>query len=268
MLQSQSGYCMPFEERNNNVQLLLGYGKQKHPATGEEFFHHGVDFHAPHYLLSALATGQITGIGKDGIHGITLTMQFGNYEVLYGHLSSVYAQFGKYVKAGQTVAVSHDILHMEVRYNGQEIDPLEFVTMLYGNIKTQQFELSGGEEQFAVPDMEVHNDYESNEEEIEELMMRFFPMYMGDLIASRYMVPSQTELSLRNLFSLSAIKECFFETIPNMANPLGMGRKSIPLITKAQNLLIGDFLNYLALRQHVFLSTMSLNEKKKRSNMQ
>ena len=42
MLQSDSGYCMPFEEKGKDVEMSLGYGKQKHPKTGEMFFHHGV----------------------------------------------------------------------------------------------------------------------------------------------------------------------------------------------------------------------------------
>ena len=54
MLQSKSGFCMPFEERGKDVELTLGYGKQKHPVTGTVFFHHGLDFEANHYLLSAL----------------------------------------------------------------------------------------------------------------------------------------------------------------------------------------------------------------------
>ena len=29
MLQSKSGFCMPFEERGKDVELTLGYGKQK-----------------------------------------------------------------------------------------------------------------------------------------------------------------------------------------------------------------------------------------------
>ena len=53
ILRSSSGYCMPFEERGKNVEVTLGYGQQKHPVTGEAFFHHGVDFSANHYLLAA-----------------------------------------------------------------------------------------------------------------------------------------------------------------------------------------------------------------------
>ena len=70
MLQSDSGYCMPFEEKGKDVEMSLGYGKQKHPKTGEMFFHHGVDFPVKHYLLSALATGKVTGLGNDAVHGI------------------------------------------------------------------------------------------------------------------------------------------------------------------------------------------------------
>ena len=29
ILQSDSGYCMPFEEKNKDVEMSLGYGKQK-----------------------------------------------------------------------------------------------------------------------------------------------------------------------------------------------------------------------------------------------
>jgi hypothetical protein len=37
----------------------------------------------------------------------------------------------------------------------------------------------------------------------------------------------------------------------------------MPIAAKVQNLLIGDFLNYLALRQQIFLSTLSESDKKK-----
>ncbi|MEG2434082.1 MAG: M23 family peptidase, partial [Acinetobacter sp.] len=70
---------------------------------------------------------------------------------------------------------------------------------------------------------------------------------------------------LRNIFSISAAKNYFFETMPSMANPLGIGQRAMPLVCKVQNLLIADFLNYLALRHNVYLSTMSELLKKKPS---
>ena len=264
ILQSDSGYCMPFEEKNKDVEMSLGYGKQKHPKTGEKFFHHGIDFDVKHYLLSAVATGKVSGLGNDAIHGIYQVIRYGNYEVTYSHLSNVFANYGQVVKAGQVVAVSADMLHMEVKYNGEEMNPLEFLTMIYGNLKTmEQQGQVGAVPQFVTIDMDVHTMYDKDEKEIEELMMRFFPDYMSDMSNGLYSIPEHTELALRNIFTMSAMKNYFYETLPSMANPLGMGARSIPLAEKVQNLLIADFLNYLALRHHVFLSTMSALEKKK-----
>ena len=108
ILQSPSGYCMPFEEHDRDVVMSLGYGKQTNPQTGVEFFHHGVDFSAPHYLLSAVASGTVSGIGTDSVHGTYQVIRYGDYEVVYGHLSNILAGYGESVRAGQTVSVSGD----------------------------------------------------------------------------------------------------------------------------------------------------------------
>lgn len=139
ILHSDSGYCMPFEEpQGKDVEMSLGYGEQVHPATGEKFFHHGIDFNVRCYMLSAVASGIVSGVGNDPVHGICQTVRYGGYEVTYGHLSNVFAQFGQRVKAGQTVALSGELLHIEVKFKGEELNPIEFLTMLYGNIKALQ----------------------------------------------------------------------------------------------------------------------------------
>lgn len=264
MLHSDSGYCMPFEERNGDVQMSLGYGKQKHPQTGETFFNHGVDFNVNNYLLSAVATGKVTGLGNDAVHGIYQVTRYGDYEVIYSHLSNVFANYGKEVKAGQVIAVSGRSLHIEVKYKGEELNPLEFLTMIYSNLKVmEQHGRPGAAPQFVTLDMDVRTAYDKDQKEIEDLMMRFFPDYMTDMSKGIYVLPEHTELALRNIFTMSAMKHYFFETIPSMANPLGMGAKSIPIAERVQNLLIADFLNYLALRYQIFLSSMSTVEKKK-----
>ena len=264
MLQSDSGYCMPFEEKGKDVEMSLGYGKQKHPKTGEMFFHHGVDFPVKHYLLAAIATGKVSGLGNDAVHGFYQVIRYGLYEVTYSHLSNVFANYGTEVKAGQVVAVSADMLHMEVKYNGEELNPLEFLTMIYGNMKAlEQNGTPGAVPQFVTIDMDVHTKYDKDQKEIEDLMTRWFPDYMQDLSSGIYTLPEHTELALRNIFTMSAMKNYFFETLPSMANPLGMGTRSIPLAEKVQNLLIADFLNYMALRHQIFLSTMSQAVKKK-----
>ncbi len=197
ILHSDSGYCMPFEEpRGKDVELSLGYGEQVHPTTGEKFFHHGIDFKARYYILSAVASGIVSGVGNDPVHGICQTVRYGGYEVTYGLLSN------------------------------------------------------------------VKNDYEKDQREIEELMLRFLPLYMEDLQRGAYTVPAHTEQSLRHIFTMGAMKEYFYEQMPSIANPLGLGRKAMPLACKVQNLLIADFLNYLALRHEVYLSTMGGEVKK------
>ena len=264
ILHSDSGYCMPFEEpQGKDVELSLGYGEQVHPATGEKFFHHGIDFNVRCYMLSAVASGIVSGVGNDPVHGICQTVRYGGYEVTYGHLSNVFAQFGQRVKAGQTVALSGERLHIEVKFKGEELNPIEFLTMLYGNIKALQEADGNGAASFYDAEAGVKNDYEKDQREIEELMLRFLPLYMEDLQRGAYTVPAHTEQSLRHIFTMGAAKEYFYEKMPSMYNPLGLGRKAMPLACKVQNLLIADFLNYLALRHEVYLSATGGEVKKK-----
>lgn len=263
ILNSPSGYCMPFEEREKDVELTLDYGEQQHPVTEKPFFHHGVDFNASHYLLSAVATGTVTGIGKDQTHGICQTIRYGKYEVTYAHLANVFVHFGQTVKAGSIVALSGDLLHLEVKFDGEELNPIEFLSMLYGNLKAVEQTGRAGMPEIETLEMGMPTNYDKDQKEIEELMLRFLPSYLEDLHHGAYSVPERTELSLRNIFSQSATKSYFFETMPSIANPLGIGQRAMPLACKVQNLLIADFLNYLALRHRIFLSTMDELLKKK-----
>ena len=264
ILKSPSGYCMPFEERDKEVEMTLGYGKQVNPETGEEFFSHGVDFKAPHYLLSSVASGIVSGIGNDRMHGAYIVIRHGDYEVTYGHLSSILARYGESVDAGATVGVSDDILHMETRYKGEEFDPIEFLTMIYGNIKSleRQKQPFGKEDYSAVEDG-FRTKYDKDADEIEELMLRFFPAYLKDLGSGIYHLPQRTEQSLRNMLMMASARNYFFEMIPSMENPMGLGRRSVPLAAKVQNLVLEDFLGYLALVHGTYLSTWDDGLKKK-----
>ena len=261
MILHSSGYCMPFEApQGEDVELSLGYGEQTHPETGEKFFHHGIDFSVRCRMLSAVADGIVSGVGNDAAHGICQTIRYGEYEVTYGHLSNVFAQFGQRVKAGQTVALSGEWLHLEVRFKGEELNPIEFLTMLYGNIRALQEADGNATGGFYEP--APATDYEKDREEIEVLMLRFLPYYMEDLRRGAYTLPEHTEQSLRHIFTVGAMKEYFYERMSSMANPLGLGRKAMPLVGKVQNLLIADFLNYLALRHGVYIPTTGGEVKK------
>ena len=262
-LVSASGYCMPFEERNGEVEMLLGYGEQTHPKTGDKFFHHGVDFGTHRYILAAVADGVVTGIGSDPTHGLFQVTRYGKYEVTYAHLARAMAPFGAKVKAGSVLAISGDLLHLEVRYDGEEINPIDFLAMLYGNLKMMEQQGHIGMPDFETLDMDIPTEYDDCREEIEQLMLRFYPDYLSEIGNGQYQVADRTAQSLRNIFSLSAIRNYFYEVIPSLANPLGIGTRSMPIAAKVQNLLISDFLGYLAFRHGVFLSMLDENGKKK-----
>lgn len=265
-LMSKSGYCMPFDDRGGQVELLLGYGEQKHPKSGETFFHHGIDLKTHFFMLSAVADGRVSGVGTDSRYGMYTVVTYDEkYAVKYAHLSGIHANFGQKVKAGTVIGVSgKDLLHMEVKYNDEEIDPIDFITMLYANVKSQYSNMKENETpEFVTLDMNVETRYDKDQEEIEKLMLNYYPAYMEELLEGSYRGGERTLQSLRNLFSVGNMKHYFFETLPSLANPMGITQRSAPLVAKAQNLLIGDFLNYLAIRHQLYLSSISEIEKKK-----
>lgn len=257
-LLSESGYCMPFNGKNEEVVLLKGYGPQEDGS-----YNHGIDLAANRYVLRAVADGIVTAIGSNADSGFYHVTRYGNYEVTYGQIGHALASFGKRVKAGSIVGISGSTLHIAVKYDGKEIDPTEFLRMLYGNLKMTEKGGASGMPEFDTLDMDIPTDYDDVQEEVEGLMMRYYPEYLSEVAGGLYRVPDHTEQSLRNLFSQSSLRNCFYEAIPSMANPLGIGGRSLPIAAKVQNLLIGDFLNYLALRHQIFLSVMDEAGKKK-----
>ena len=155
-------------------------------------------------------------------------------------------------------------LHVEVRFNGEETDPLEFLTMIRDNlIVNSQKDMSGANPEIATLDFDVHTPYDAQQGEIDQLMMRYFGSYMTDLLCGNYHVPTQTEQGLRNVIAEGARSGAYYEHTPSMLNPLGLGHRSFSIIERVQTILITDFLNYLALMHSVFLSSMSEIEKKK-----
>ena len=258
-LMSESGYSMPFTGKNEEVKLTKAYGQQE-----DGTFNHGIDLVAERYVLRAVADGIVTAIGSNKEYGLYQTTKYGSYEVTYGHIHNALVNFGKRVKAGSIVAISGRSLHLEVKYDGNEVNPIDFLTMLFGNMRMSEATNEGnGIPEFDTLDMDIPTGYDDDREEIEELMSHFYTDYLSEVAKGIYRVPDHTEQSLRNIFSLASMRNCFFETIPSMANPLGVAESSLPLAAKVQDLLIADFLNYLALRHSIFLSTMDAVSKKK-----
>jgi len=262
-LESASGFAMPFlASEEQEVQVSLGYGEQTHPKTGEKFNHRGVDLICHNLPLFAMATGTVIGAGTDAIHENYIVTKYGKYEVKYGHVAEAYVNYGSSVSAGDQIAQSGDFLHFEVNFAGELLDPMEFLGMIYGNM--MQLASLGVKGQYRMANMgvKVQTDYDAEQEEIIQMMLRWLPDYMNALRQGTYASPSRTEQSLRNIFAQSAEKNYFFENIPDISNPLGLSGRGAPLASKVQNILIGDFLNYMALRHNIYLSSWGESQKK------
>lgn len=268
-LESPSGFFMPFGgEDESQAEVMLDYGEQVHPATGKSFFHHGMDFVCDHQTLYALASGLVTGVGTDEERGDFIAIRYGKYVVRYCHISEAFAPYGAKVVAGQQIAKSGDFLHIDVHFAGDEMNPIELLTTLYGNVSVLS---SLGLDHFPIEDIdnvEVHTKYDSDQEEIQSLMVDYFPRYFMAVSTGRWQPSEKTELIIRNMLAKAAAGSCFYEVVPSYSNPLGLGVNGAPLIGEMQNLLIEDFLGYIASHHGVYLSSFTEEQKKKLMSMQ
>lgn len=256
-LDSTTGYCMPFKG-SDKVKVIRHYGEQ--PDSRD--FCHGMVFQTNNDLLSAVADGKVIGVGSDATLGLYLTIRYGKYEVRYGYLSQLYVNYGQQVGARRKVAVASDRLYLGVTFDGTEMDPLDFIRMLYGNVVAWSQDREPEPEAGSL-DFDIHTRYDADREQIEDWMTRFYANYFMAVITRRY-IPAQSMMqSLLNIFRSAPDKGYFHEDVPSGLNPLGLGPRSIPLIEKVQNLLIGDFLNYMALQHGMFLPGMVDDLKKK-----
>lgn len=262
-LESASGFMMPFESNDDASSVLtLGYGEQTHPYTGEKFNHSGIDFAVKEKPLFAIATGIVSGIGNDAVHDNYVNVRYGNYDVKYGHIKESYVNYGMAVQAGEQIAASGDFLHIGVKCKGVEMDPMEFLAMIYGNVL--QLTAMGMKTRPVIENLGVNvkTRYDKDMDDISEMMLRYLPSFFNDLMQGTYACSSRFEQSLRNIFAQVASKNYFFERVPYIGNPLGLSSRAEPLISKVQNLLIEEFLQYSALKKNAFIPSWGENEKK------
>ena len=69
LLESASGFMMPFAlEDKEELSVILPFGEQTHPKTGERFQHKGIDYAIKDRPLYAIASGMVIGAGHDAVH--------------------------------------------------------------------------------------------------------------------------------------------------------------------------------------------------------
>ena len=98
--------------------------------------HTGLDIAAPSGTpIKAAAGGTVTFAGYSGGYGYVVKMSHGNgIETYYGHCSKLYVSAGQKVEAGDTIAAvgstgnsTGNHLHFEVRVNGNEVNPQNYL---------------------------------------------------------------------------------------------------------------------------------------------
>lgn len=262
-LESPSGFMMPFEgDTEHDVEVSLDYGEQTHPMTGQPFHHSGIDFVCQEKPLFAMASGTVMGIGNDPIHDNYLTIRYGKYEVKYGHISEAYVEYGTPVVAGQQVAKSGNFLHVGVRFEGEEINPTDMLSIVYMNVLQLQAMGIKGSPQLVDFGINAKTPYDKDEKDIVPLLLKYLPEYISSLSQGSYIPSQRFDASLRNVFAQSADRNYFFEEVPTMGNPLGLGPRSAPMVSKIHSLLIGEFLAFMASRHNVYLPSWDEGQKK------
>lgn len=117
-------------------RVSSGYGMRKHPISGYNKMHEGLDFAAPRgTAVMAAGDGVVEYAGRRGSYGHYVRIRHpNNYKTVYAHLSG----YGKSIKSGNRVEQGQTIgyvgstgrstgphLHYEVLHAGNSINPTE-----------------------------------------------------------------------------------------------------------------------------------------------
>lgn len=139
---SGSGFAWPLPY--DGVYLTSYYGYRYHPLDGSYTYHSGIDVSmSGAYGKNIVATKDGTVIissyeGQNGTgYGSYIVIDHGGgYTSLYGHCSELLVSEGQRVSRGQIIArvgstgwSTGPHLHFEIRYNGETVDPLDYVSM-------------------------------------------------------------------------------------------------------------------------------------------
>ena len=99
--------------------------------------HRGVDIAVPSGTpIGAACDGVVSFVGYDDIYGNMVKIKHDdNTETLYAHASSILTEVGKKVKKGETIAKVGSTgrstgphLHLELIYNGNPINPVDYIS--------------------------------------------------------------------------------------------------------------------------------------------
>lgn len=117
-------------------RITSGYGNRRHPVSGRNDFHSGVDLAAPYgTAIRAAASGRVSFVGWMGGYGRVVIVDHGNgYETLYAHNSQILVSDGQRVNNGAAIArigtsgvATGPHVHFEIHSNGNHQNPMNFL---------------------------------------------------------------------------------------------------------------------------------------------
>jgi murein DD-endopeptidase MepM/ murein hydrolase activator NlpD len=114
------------------------FGKRKHPVTGMDYLHTGIDIIPVGDTVRTPYSGVVTGEVFDEGYGNKMTIQheraLAHLETTYAHLERFLVPEGAHVAAGQPIGIVGNTgksagkhLHFETRVNGELTDPLDTI---------------------------------------------------------------------------------------------------------------------------------------------
>ncbi|MBF0277662.1 MAG: peptidoglycan DD-metalloendopeptidase family protein [SAR324 cluster bacterium] len=131
-----------------------GYGRRRHPITGEPDFHQGLDFSAKRGTkIYAPADGVVTKSGYQAGYGRMVEINHGlgfyknnNKKVYtltrYGHMYRIKVKRGQKIKRGQLIGLVGSTgrstgphLHYEILINGKPINPMKLIAHFESHLK-------------------------------------------------------------------------------------------------------------------------------------
>jgi murein DD-endopeptidase MepM/ murein hydrolase activator NlpD len=112
-------------------KVCLAYGWQIHPIFGDWRFHTGIDLEAaPSQAVTAVLSGIVTGCDEEKHTGLTITIESGSRQFIYGSLGKTPLKLGQKVTQGEIVGYTgqcttepYDHLHLSLKVGKDYEDP-------------------------------------------------------------------------------------------------------------------------------------------------
>lgn len=121
----------------NNPRITSGYGMRKHPVTGLQAFHNGIDLAGTiGQVIAAPADGIVTNVSTSATGGNQLIIKHDNgFTTGYAHLQRSAVAVGQRVTTAQVIAYIGNTgastgphLHFTVRdASGQYVNPVDYL---------------------------------------------------------------------------------------------------------------------------------------------